>query len=103
MTASPPGTAAQSGFSPQRMQPQQTQMPFQSPFQPLGQQAQQQAQQQPGLGIGMGMKATTAGPPPAAPSPFGRTHMSKQSVDISGLQNGRHSPDAFASLSARYG
>ncbi|KAF7119032.1 hypothetical protein CNMCM5793_008672 [Aspergillus hiratsukae] len=33
---------------------------------------------------------------------FPRTHMSQQSVDINGFQSGRHSPDAFANLSARY-
>ena len=27
-------------------------------------------------------------------------HISQESVDIGGFQNGRHSPDAFASLSA---
>lgn len=100
MMNSPPVSATQSEFSPQQMQPQHTQMPFQQQFQPQVQQPQQQ--QQSGLGIGMGMK-TTAGPPPTASSPFGRNHMSQQSVDISGLHNGRHSPDAFASLSARYG
>ena len=31
-----------------------------------------------------------------------RAHLSQPSVDINGLQGGRHSPDAFASLSARY-
>ncbi|KAL4996891.1 hypothetical protein BDV10DRAFT_170971 [Aspergillus recurvatus] len=40
---------------------------------------------------------------PAANTGFMRTHMSQQSVDINGFQNGRHSPDAFASLSARQG
>jgi hypothetical protein len=40
---------------------------------------------------------------PAANTGFIRTHMSQQSVDINGFQNGRHSPDAFASLSARQG
>lgn len=106
MTGSPPVSATQSEFSPQQMQPQHTQMPFQQQFQHQVQQPQHQPhqphQQQSGLGIGMGMK-TTAGPPPTASSPFGRNHMSQQSVDISGLHNGRHSPDAFASLSARYG
>ncbi|KAJ6007736.1 hypothetical protein N7540_011712 [Penicillium herquei] len=74
-----------------------------------------------GLGIGMGGNSA---PPPAQstgmgfgmnttasnPSPFTsvnpslpRTHMSQPSVDISGFQSGRHSPDAFASLSSRYG
>jgi hypothetical protein len=33
---------------------------------------------------------------------FPKTHMSQQSVDINGFQSGRHSPDAFANLSARY-
>ncbi|KAL4913208.1 hypothetical protein BDW62DRAFT_192965 [Aspergillus aurantiobrunneus] len=48
---------------------------------------------------GMSMKATN----PAANSGFMRAHMSQQSVDINGFQNGRHSPDAFASLSAQHG
>ncbi|KKY28571.1 putative gtpase activating protein for [Phaeomoniella chlamydospora] len=30
-------------------------------------------------------------------------HSSRESVDLAGLQNGRHSPDAFASLSSRIG
>jgi hypothetical protein len=41
----------------------------------------------------------------AAPSTnpaFARTHMSQESIDIGGAQNGRHSPDIFASLSARH-
>ncbi|KAJ5759119.1 hypothetical protein N7520_006275 [Penicillium odoratum] len=74
-----------------------------------------------GLGIGMGTNASAPASAPAmgmgafnphtpSSSPFKsvnqalpRTHMSQPSVDINGLQNGRHSPDAFASLSARYG
>ncbi|KAI9371005.1 hypothetical protein BJX61DRAFT_52826 [Aspergillus egyptiacus] len=32
-----------------------------------------------------------------------RSHASQQSMDINSLQNGRHSPDAFASLSSRLG
>ncbi|KAL4815454.1 hypothetical protein BDW67DRAFT_164057 [Aspergillus spinulosporus] len=48
-----------------------------------------------------GINANSANP--AANTGFIRTHMSQQSVDISGFQNGRHSPDAFASLSARQG
>ncbi|CAK38675.1 uncharacterized protein An04g04100 [Aspergillus niger] len=40
---------------------------------------------------------------PNKPAGFPRGHMSQQSVDINGFQSGRHSPDAFASLSARYG
>lgn len=54
-----------------------------------------------GMNIGSGLKASTQGPPPSNAYP--RMHMSQPSVDINGLQNGRHSPDAFASLSARYG
>lgn len=55
-----------------------------------------------GVGMGMNNTATSTGPPPAN-STFPKAHMSRPSVDINGLQNGRHSPDAFASLSARYG
>lgn len=52
--------------------------------------------------------ATTTNPEaPVAPSPsvnaIGMSrHVSQESVDIGGYQSGRHSPDAFASLSARY-
>ncbi|KAJ5681957.1 uncharacterized protein N7477_001897 [Penicillium maclennaniae] len=53
------------------------------------------------MGMGMGIKPSTQGPPSS--NAFPRMHMSQPSVDINGLQNGRHSPDAFASLSARYG
>ncbi|KAL1964624.1 hypothetical protein VTN77DRAFT_6798 [Rasamsonia byssochlamydoides] len=49
-----------------------------------------------GLGIGLGPKS------PQINNMAPRGHMSQGSVDINGLQNGRHSPDAFASLSARY-
>jgi hypothetical protein len=66
-----------------------------------------------GLGIGMGtngampangMKTSPfSGPPPVTVAFQPRTHISQPSVDINGLQSGRHSPDAFASLSARYG
>lgn len=57
------------------------------------------------------LAGSVAGGPPAGsgsvggvgqPSPFAKSHASQGSVDINGLQNGRHSPDAFASLSARY-
>jgi hypothetical protein len=56
-----------------------------------------------GLGIGlMGPKALPPPPPPSQLNHFvSRTHMSQGSVDVSGFQNGRHSPDAFAGLSAR--
>ncbi|RJE18075.1 GTPase Activating Protein [Aspergillus sclerotialis] len=53
-------------------------------------------QTQPQAGFGMAPKSQTT---PGYP----RTHMSQPSVDINNLQNGRYSPDAFASLSARYG
>ncbi|KAJ5811887.1 hypothetical protein N7474_008188 [Penicillium riverlandense] len=55
-----------------------------------------------GMGMGMNPPPSAAGGPPGNPA-FPRIHMTKPSVDINGLQNGRHSPDAFASLSARYG
>lgn len=44
-------------------------------------------------------------PQQAGFAPLQKSHMSQPSVDVSNrsLQNGRHSPDAFASLSARYG
>ncbi|SMQ52422.1 unnamed protein product [Zymoseptoria tritici ST99CH_3D7] len=42
--------------------------------------------------------------PPATQGPPGGTarHVSNESVDFQGMPNGRHSPDAFAGLSARY-
>ncbi|KAH8700274.1 hypothetical protein BGW36DRAFT_395400 [Talaromyces proteolyticus] len=59
------------------------------------------AQSAAGLGIGLGPKQTA--PPPSTRNNFMPiSHMSKGSVDINGFQNGRHSPDAFASLSARF-
>ncbi|WEW59724.1 Protein gts1 [Emydomyces testavorans] len=36
-------------------------------------------------------------------TPYIRAHMSQESMDIGRAQSGRHSPDVFASLSARYG
>ncbi|KAI4217690.1 MAG: hypothetical protein LQ351_000286 [Letrouitia transgressa] len=45
--------------------------------------------------------AATARNAAAAPNGVSR-HVSQESVDIGGYQNGRHSPDAFASLSARF-
>ncbi|KAJ5583041.1 Arf GTPase activating protein [Penicillium sp. DV-2018c] len=48
-----------------------------------------------------GGKSPFSGPPPTNSYP--RPHMSQPSIDVSGLQHGRHSPDAFASLSARHG
>jgi hypothetical protein len=75
--------------------------------QPYLQQQQMQPQSQPQYTTNTA--ATTATPfnmpvKPTTTNPFPRTqgHMSQQSVDINAFQNGRHSPDAFASLSARY-
>ena len=45
-----------------------------------------------------GPNATTA--QTSIPGPY--KHASRESVDVGGYQNGRHSPDAFASLSARF-
>lgn len=48
--------------------------------------------------------STPSGPPIGSPLAQGASmsrHISQDSVDIGGAQNGRHSPDAFASLSAR--
>lgn len=99
MSATAPGAPPQPDFTQQPFQSQpqpQPQQPFQQQQQP---QLQQPPSTQPGMGMGMAMK----GAPHSANAGFARTHMSQQSVDISGLHNGRHSPDAFASLSARYG
>ncbi|KAL2861868.1 hypothetical protein BJX68DRAFT_260669 [Aspergillus pseudodeflectus] len=48
---------------------------------------------------GLAMNSANAG----ANTAFMKSHMSQQSVDINGFQSGRHSPDAFASLSSRFG
>lgn len=104
------GLAAQAGVTPSQLN-------------------QPQPESSSGLGIGLGANAGTngsamkpapspfssspfssspfssspfSGPPPVSSNTFPRTHMSQPSVDVNGLQNGRHSPDAFASLSARY-
>jgi len=45
---------------------------------------------------------TSMAPPLAINGPDSTRHVSQESVDIGGFQSGRHSPDAFASLSARY-
>lgn len=42
------------------------------------------------------------GPPGSTNGQGMSRHVSQESVDIGGYQSGRHSPDAFASLSARY-
>ena len=44
---------------------------------------------------------STQSNPNAIPPSIGR-HVSQESVDVGGFQSGRHSPDVFASLSARF-
>lgn len=66
--------------------------------QPLSQQQSQMQTQSGYPGVGMGMTA----PHMQLPNGNPKSHMSQPSVDLSGMQGGRHSPDAFASLSARY-
>ncbi|SLM34513.1 Ubiquitin-associated/translation elongation factor EF1B, N-terminal, eukaryote [Lasallia pustulata] len=53
----------------------------------------------PFLSAGSGQEPGTGAP---QASGGGSRHVSQESVDIGGLQSGRHSPDAFASLSARF-
>ena len=48
----------------------------------------------------MALSSQAGAGPPMANGGISR-HVSQESVDIGGIQNGRHSPDAFASLSAR--
>lgn len=47
--------------------------------------------------------ASAAAVPPPLPAngPGATRHVSQESIDMAGFQSGRHSPDAFASLSAR--
>jgi hypothetical protein len=80
-------------------QPQQQQQQSLNPFPTAAPMA--APAQSAGLGIGLGQTAVPP-PPPTKMNFMPMSHMSKGSVDINGLQNGRHSPDAFASLSARY-
>ncbi|KAL5332374.1 hypothetical protein BJX70DRAFT_134746 [Aspergillus crustosus] len=72
--------------------------PFGYPAAPAQQQHQQQPSQFPNQPSAYGLNPAN----PAAHAGFMRNHMSQQSVDINGFQNGRHSPDAFASLSAQH-
>ncbi|KAL9582587.1 MAG: hypothetical protein Q9212_003207 [Teloschistes hypoglaucus] len=51
--------------------------------------------------ISNGAAANANSAAPAIPSGLSR-HVSQESVDVGGFQSGRHSPDAFASLSARF-
>ncbi|KAF7591182.1 hypothetical protein BBP40_001897 [Aspergillus hancockii] len=106
-TRNPFLTATQQPTIPQQQQ-QQQQQPYLQQMQP---QPQSQLQPQPQLQQQYTTSTVTATPfnmamkPPGPTNPFPRPqgHMSQQSVDINTFQNGRHSPDAFASLSARYG
>ncbi|KAL2870177.1 putative GTPase activating protein for Arf [Aspergillus lucknowensis] len=68
---------------------------------PFGLPSASSTQQAPAQPATYGVPLNSAGS--VANTAFMRNHMSQQSVDINGLQNGRHSPDAFASLSARFG
>ncbi|KAF3398644.1 UBA domain-containing protein 3 [Talaromyces pinophilus] len=101
-------TQQQPQFQPQQTQQPQTQQqtnPFAMMSNPTP------AASSNGLGIGMGaashnpyQQMTPQPQPPPVNNfmPRAPIHMSKASVDINNLQNGRHSPDAFASLSARF-
>ena len=62
---------------------------------PGTQQPAQMQTQQPAYGMAMNSAN------PGSNAGFMRAHMSQQSVDINGFQTGRHSPDAFAGLSAQ--
>ena len=53
----------------------------------------------PFLNAGLGQEAGIAAP---QANGAGSRHVSQESVDTGGLHSGRHSPDAFASLSARF-
>ena len=46
--------------------------------------------------------SSSSTPPTPQPNGASGRHVSQDSIDAGGLQNGRHSPDAFASLSARF-
>ncbi|OCL11353.1 ArfGap-domain-containing protein [Glonium stellatum] len=68
-----------------------------NPFASVGQmQAQGQNQTQNGT---MGGQSVGAG---AVPPGNGTRHVSNESVDFAGMMGGRHSPDAFSGLSARF-
>ncbi|KAI9724515.1 MAG: hypothetical protein M1812_000583 [Candelaria pacifica] len=51
---------------------------------------------------GLGVGEPAAARPTLMSGNSGTRHASQESVDIGGWQSGRHSPDAFASLSARF-
>lgn len=104
-------TQQQPQFQPQQsQQTQQSQQQQTNPFAMMGNST-PAAPSSNGLGIGMGagshnpyQQMTSQPPPPPVANfmPRAPIHMSKASVDINNLQSGRHSPDAFASLSARF-
>ena len=76
-------TAPQSSLPAPQPQPQQQQ-----------QQPQPTYQNNSIMGMGFAQRPVNGG--------FSKPHMSQPSVDVSAFQGGRHSPDAFASLSSRY-
>ncbi|EEA21842.1 Protein gts1 [Talaromyces marneffei ATCC 18224] len=105
--------ATQQQQQPQ-FQPPQLQQPEQQQTNPFAMMSNSTPATPSSNGLGIGMGAASANPyqqmtiqqpqPPPVNNfmPRAPIHMSKASVDINNLQNGRHSPDAFASLSARY-
>ncbi|EED16508.1 GTPase activating protein for Arf, putative [Talaromyces stipitatus ATCC 10500] len=95
-----------------QLQPQQPQQQQANPFAIMSQSTPAAPASSKGLGIGLGSNTHNpyqqmAPQQPQQPQlnnfmPRAPIHMSKASVDINNLQSGRHSPDAFASLSARF-
>lgn len=88
--------------NPTNTQPQATMDPqagSRNPFMGFQAPGAQQPGQMPTQQATYGMAMNSANP--AGNAGFMRAHMSQQSVDINGFQNGRHSPDAFAGLSAQ--
>ncbi|KAL4960410.1 putative GTPase activating protein for Arf [Aspergillus stella-maris] len=100
-----PTTYAPTNYNSQlqpQPQPQPTVDPTVGSRNPFMGFAAQGAQQQPHMGTQPSAYVVPMNSANLATNPgFMRSHMSQQSVDINGFQTGRHSPDAFASLSAR--
>lgn len=103
-------TQQQPQFQPQQtQQPQQLQQQQTNPFTMLSNPI-PAAPSSNGLGIGIGAAShnpyqqMAPQPQPQVNNfmPRAPLHMSKASVDVNNLHSGRHSPDAFASLSARF-
>lgn len=90
--SNPANIQPQANMDPQAAGTRNPFMGFQAPG---TQQPAQLPTQQPAYGMSMNSAN------PAGNAGFMRAHMSQQSVDINGFQNGRHSPDAFAGLSAQ--